>query len=147
MAEPGERRDAGALRLRKFIEVVVEDKRSFTLFRAAIAGISTSGMRVVSEQYCPRAPATRSPSSARRRCSLTGEVRWVRAFERDTFQVGVQFVGLSDEDQHRLGSRSSRSSGARPRRLERPPRGRGLHYELPNELIATSPRRSARHRG
>ncbi len=36
--------------------------------------------------------------------SLTGEVRWVRAFERDTFQVGVQFVELSDEDQHRLES-------------------------------------------
>jgi hypothetical protein len=98
------RSEQGALRLRKFIEVVVEDKPSFTLFRAAIADISPIGMRVISEQYLPK--ATRYTFSFKRLPYLTlhGEVRWVRTFEGETFQAGILFVEMTDEDRRRLAT-------------------------------------------
>ena len=105
MAEPGEKRsDAGALRLRRFVEVVVEDQRSSTLYRAAITDLSATGMRVVGDQYLPK--GSRYTFTFKRAPFLTalGDVRWVRAAERDTFLAGVQFVGLSDEDRQRLES-------------------------------------------
>lgn len=99
-----EKRTEGAVRLRKFIEVVVEDKLSFTLFRAAVADISQTGMRVISEQYLPK--GTRYTFTFKRSPFLTlrGEVRWIRSLERDTFQVGVLFVDVSDDDDRRLQS-------------------------------------------
>jgi len=92
------------VRLRKFIEVVVEDKASFTLFRAAVADISATGMRMISEQYLPK--GTRYTFTMKRAPFLVarGEVRWVKAFERDTFQVGVQFVELPEDEMKRLQS-------------------------------------------
>jgi c-di-GMP-binding flagellar brake protein YcgR len=100
MAE--EKRADDSVRLRKFIEVVVEDKLSFTLFRGTIADISATGMRVLSEQYLPK--GTRYTFTMRRAPFLTarGVVRWVRALERDTFQVGVEFVDLPDGDRTKL---------------------------------------------
>ncbi|HTJ26960.1 MAG TPA: PilZ domain-containing protein [Candidatus Limnocylindria bacterium] len=102
MAEEEEKRAAGAVRLRKFIEVVVEDARSFTLFRAVVADVSETGMRVISEQYLPK--GTRYTFTFKRSPFLTvrGEVRWVRPFERDTFQLGVLFVDVADADRRRL---------------------------------------------
>src|SRR5947209_411554 len=99
-----EKRAEAALRLRKFIDVVVEDKLSFTLFRGAVADISATGMRVISEQYLPK--GTHYTFTMKRAPSLTmrGEVRWIRAFERDTFQAGVLFVGLSEADRRTLES-------------------------------------------
>ena len=101
MAE--EKREA-AVRLRKFIDVVVEDKMSFTLFRGAIADISVSGMRVISDQYLPK--GTRYTFTMKRQPMMTvrGEVRWIRAFERDTFACGVLFVDMTDEERRRLQS-------------------------------------------
>ena len=101
MAEEERGADA-AVRLRKFIDVIVEDKLSFTLFRAAIADISVTGMRVISEQYLPK--GTRYTFTFKRApfFVLRGEVRWVRALERDTFQCGVHFVDLADEDARKL---------------------------------------------
>jgi c-di-GMP-binding flagellar brake protein YcgR len=99
-----EKRSDDSVRLRKFIDVVVEDKKSFTLFRGAIADISATGMRLISDQYLPK--GTRYTFTMKRAPALTtrGEVRWVRALERDTFQVGVQFVDMPDEDRRRLES-------------------------------------------
>jgi c-di-GMP-binding flagellar brake protein YcgR len=99
-----EKRADDSVRLRKFIDVVVEDKVSFTLFRGAIADISATGMRVISEQYLPK--GTRYVFTMKRAPSLTmrGEVRWVRAFERDTFQVGVEFVDMPEADRAILQS-------------------------------------------
>ena len=99
-----EQRAEDAVRLRKFIDVVVEDKASFTLFRAAVADISATGMRMISEQYLPK--GTRYTFTMKRFPFLMtrGEVRWVKAYERDTFQVGVQFVDLSEDDKKRLQS-------------------------------------------
>ncbi|HYW54897.1 MAG TPA: PilZ domain-containing protein [Candidatus Elarobacter sp.] len=99
-----EKRAGDSLRLRKFIDVVIEDKQSFTLFRAAVADVSATGMRVISDQYLPK--GTRYTFTMKRAPFLTvrGEVRWVRALERDTFQAGVQFVDLSEDDRRRLQS-------------------------------------------
>jgi c-di-GMP-binding flagellar brake protein YcgR len=93
-----------AIRLRKFIDVVVEDKISFMLFRAAIADISVTGMRVISEQYLPK--GTRYTFTFKRPpfFVLRGEVKWIRPLERDTFQCGVEFVELVDEDRRKLQS-------------------------------------------
>src|ERR1700733_3313719 len=49
-----EKRADDSVRLRKFIDVVVEDRLSFTLFRGAIGDISATGMRVISDQYLPK---------------------------------------------------------------------------------------------
>jgi c-di-GMP-binding flagellar brake protein YcgR len=97
-----ERGADAAVRLRKFIDVIVEDKLSFMLFRAAIADISVTGMRVISDQYLPK--GTRYTFTFKRApfFVLRGEVRWVRSLERDTFQCGVHFVDLSDEDRRKL---------------------------------------------
>jgi c-di-GMP-binding flagellar brake protein YcgR len=102
MAE--QQRAEDSVRLRKFIDVVVEDKASFTLFRAAVADISATGMRMISEQYLPK--GTRYTFTMKRSPFLVarGEVRWVKALERDTFQVGVQFVDLNEDDRRRLQS-------------------------------------------
>ncbi|HEV3087796.1 MAG TPA: PilZ domain-containing protein [Candidatus Elarobacter sp.] len=99
-----EKRADDSVRLRKFIDVVVEDRLSFTLFRGAVADISATGMRVISEQYLPK--GTRYTFTMKRSpfLKVLGEVRWVRAFERDTFQVGVQFIDLADDDRSRLQS-------------------------------------------
>jgi c-di-GMP-binding flagellar brake protein YcgR len=99
-----EKRAGDSVRLRKFIDVVVEDKLSFTLFRGAIADISATGMRLISDQYLPK--GTHYTFTMKRAPFLTarGEVRWVRVLERDTFQVGVQFVDVTEEDRRRLES-------------------------------------------
>jgi c-di-GMP-binding flagellar brake protein YcgR len=92
----------GAVRLRKLIDVVVEDKVSFMLFRATVADISATGMRVISDQYLPK--GTRYTFTFKRApfFVLRGEVRWVRPQERETFQCGVHFVDLTDEERRKL---------------------------------------------
>ena len=93
-----------SVRLRKFIDVVVEDKLSFTLFRGAIADISVTGMRVISDQYLPKGTHYTFTMKRQPMLCVRGEVRWIRAFERDTFQCGVLFVDMSDDDRRRLQS-------------------------------------------
>ena len=90
------------VRLRKYIDVVVEDKLSYTLFRCAIADISPTGFRIISEQYMAKGTKYEFTMKRSPFLSLRGEVRWVRPFERDTFQVGVLFIEVKDEDRRRL---------------------------------------------
>ncbi len=90
------------VRLRKYIEVVVEDKLSFTLFRAAVADISASGMRVISDQYLPKDTCYTFTFKRAPFFVLRGEIRWVRALERETFQCGVRFVDLADDARRQL---------------------------------------------
>ncbi|MDQ6944295.1 MAG: PilZ domain-containing protein [Candidatus Eremiobacteraeota bacterium] len=99
---PDDERGDEPIRLRKLIDVVIEDKVSFMLFRATIADISATGMRVISDQYLPK--GTRYTFTFKRApfFVLRGEVRWVRAQERETVQCGVTFVDLSDEDRRKL---------------------------------------------
>jgi hypothetical protein len=90
------------LRLRKFIDIVVEDPISAMLFRGAIADLSPTGMRVVIDQYLPK--GTKYTFTMKRNPGLTfrGEVRWIRSVEGEMFQAGIQFVGVNEEDRKRL---------------------------------------------
>ncbi len=90
------------LRLRKYIDVVVEDPLSSMLFRGAIADISNSGMRVIVDQYLPKGSKYTFTMKRPPTLIMRGEVRWIRAFENDTFQAGVQFVEVHDDVQKRL---------------------------------------------
>lgn len=107
---------ASGVRLRKFIDVIVEDKMSSMLFRGAIADISQTGMRVLVDQYLPKGTAYTFTMKRFPRLSLRGEVRWIRQGQPDTFQVGVLFVDVSEEDAKRLESfiESERSRPATP---------------------------------
>lgn len=91
-----------ALRLRKYIDVVVEDPLSSMLFRAAVADISPTGLRVISDQYLP--VGTKYTFTMKRSPFLRvrGQVRWIRAFQGDTYQVGVLIVEANDEEKKRL---------------------------------------------
>jgi|GEM_PF-740588 hypothetical protein len=92
------------VRLRKYIDVVVEDPLSAMLFRGAVADISPTGMRVIVDQYLPK--GTKYTFTMKRNPFLVvkGEVRWIRPFEGDTFQIGVLFLDLRDDDRKRLTS-------------------------------------------
>ncbi|MBV8154888.1 MAG: PilZ domain-containing protein [Candidatus Eremiobacteraeota bacterium] len=91
-----------SLRLRKYIDVVVEDPLSAMLFRGAIADISPTGMRVIADQYLP--VGTKYSFTMKRNpfLRLRGQVRWIRAFTGDTYQVGVLIVEATEEDRKRL---------------------------------------------
>ncbi len=91
-----------ALRLRKYIDVVVEDPLSSMLFRAAVADISPTGMRIIADQYL--AVGTKYTFTMKRNpfLRLRGQVRWIRPFQGDNFQVGVLIVEASDDDSKRL---------------------------------------------
>lgn len=101
--EGGEKRIQG-VRLRKYIDVVVEDRLSSMLFRGAIADISETGMRLIADQYLPKGTKYSFTMKSPPHLSLRGEVRWIRDFERDTYQVGVLFIDVSEEDHKRLAN-------------------------------------------
>jgi c-di-GMP-binding flagellar brake protein YcgR len=101
--EGGEKRVQG-VRLRKYIDVVVEDRLSSMLFRGAIADISETGMRVIADQYLPKGTKYTFTMKSSPHLSVRGEVRWIRDFERETYQVGVLFIDVSEEDRKRLGN-------------------------------------------
>ena len=90
------------LRLRKFIDIVVEDPLSAMLFRGAIADLSPTGMRVVIEQYLPK--GTKYTFTMKRNPGLRfrGEVRWIKGVDGDMFHAGIQFVDVLEEDRKRL---------------------------------------------
>ncbi len=93
-----------ALRLRKYIDIVVEDALSSLLFRGAVADISPSGMRVIVDQYL--AVGTKYTFTMKRDPFLRvrGQVRWIRAFQGDTYQVGILIVEPMEEDTKRLNN-------------------------------------------
>jgi hypothetical protein len=99
---PGDNRSPGSLRLRKLIDVIVEDKLSFTLFRCAVADISPTGMRIISDQYLARGDRYTFTMKNAPHLTVRGEVRWIRPLERDTFQCGILFFDISSDDSRRL---------------------------------------------
>lgn len=101
LPESGEKRVQG-LRLRKYIDVVVEDRLTSMLFRAAIADISETGMRIVADQYLPKGSRYTFTMKRTPFLEVRGEVRWVKTLDTNTFQMGVLFVGLSAEETARL---------------------------------------------
>lgn len=101
--EGGEKRVQG-VRLRKYIDVIVEDRLSSMLFRGAIADISETGMRIIADQYLPKGAKYTFTMKSPPHLSVRGEIRWIRDFERDTYQVGVLFIGVGEEDHKRLAN-------------------------------------------
>ena len=91
-----------ALRLRKYIDIVVEDPLASMLIRGAVADISPTGMRIIADQYLP--VGTKYTITMKRSpfLRLRGQVRWIRAFEGDTFQIGILIVDATDDDRKRL---------------------------------------------
>ncbi|MGH7659777.1 MAG: PilZ domain-containing protein [Vulcanimicrobiaceae bacterium] len=98
---PGET-ERKAVRLRRYIDLVVEDKLSFTLLRAVVADISSAGMRILCDQYLP--PKTKYVFTMKQdpNLSVKGEVRWVRPSAPNMHQCGVLFISLTDEERGRL---------------------------------------------
>lgn len=92
------------VRLRKYIDVIVEDRLSSMLFRGAIADISETGMRIIADQYLPKGTKYIFTMKSPPHLALRGEIRWIRDFERDTYQVGVLFIDVSDDDHKRLAN-------------------------------------------
>lgn len=92
----------GHVRLRKYIDVVVEDVLSAMLFRGAISDLSLSGMRIIADQFLP--VGTKYTFTMKRNpfLRLRGQVRWIRPFSDDTYQIGVQIVDPSEDDTKRL---------------------------------------------
>lgn len=98
---PGET-ERKAVRLRRYIDLVVEDKLSFTLLRAVVADISSAGMRILCDQYLP--PKTKYIFTMKQdpNLSVKGEVRWVRPSAPNMHQCGVLFINLTEEELERL---------------------------------------------
>jgi c-di-GMP-binding flagellar brake protein YcgR len=74
------------------------------LFRGAIADISETGMRVIVDQYLPKNTKYIFTMKRPPHLALRGEVRWIRDWQRDTYQVGVLFIDVNEEDGKRLAS-------------------------------------------
>jgi hypothetical protein len=90
------------VRLRKYIDVVVEDPLSAMLFRGAVADISPTGMRVIVDQYLPVGSKYTFTMKRNPFLRLRGQVRWIRGLTGDTYQVGVLVVEATEEDRKRL---------------------------------------------
>ena len=101
-AEAAAKNKRDALRLRKYIDVVVEDPLSSMLFRGAVADISPTGMRVIADQYLPVGTKYTFTMKRNPYLRLRGQVRWIRAFQGETFQVGILIVDATEEEQKRL---------------------------------------------
>ena len=101
-ASQGSESERKAVRLRKYIDLVVEDKLSFTLLRAVAADISSTGMRILCDQYLP--PKTKYTFTMKQFPHIVarGEVRWVRPSAPNMHQCGVLFIELADEEKMKL---------------------------------------------
>lgn len=111
MSENTQASAGAALRLRKYIPVTIEEKLTFTLFRASIADISATGARVITSEYLSRGTRWVVTMKAMPHLTMRAEVRWVKADPDPArpgaapqFQVGIQFMDMSEEDKKRLAS-------------------------------------------
>ena len=102
--EPESDKRLQGVRLRKYIDVVVEDRLSSMLFRGAIADISETGMRIIADQYLPKNTKYIFTMKSPPHLSLRGEIRWIKDFEKETYQVGVFFIEINPEDRKRLAN-------------------------------------------
>lgn len=104
------RKALGALRLRKYIPVSIEEKLTFTLFRASIADISATGARVITSEYLSKGTRWVVTMKDTPHLTLKAEVRWVkmdanpRPGATPQFQVGFQFLDVNPEDTKRIAT-------------------------------------------
>jgi len=84
------------------IDVLVEDPLTRTSWPAAIRDLSLNGMRIEIDQYLPK--GTRYGFTMKREpfLSVRAEVRWVRNYENDRYNVGLLFVDVPDDELARL---------------------------------------------
>ena len=108
MADQEKRKPAGALRLRKYIPVSVEEKLTFTLFRASVADISATGARLITSEYLSKGTRWIVTMKETPHLTLKAEVRWVKMDQNPRpganpqFQVGMQFLDVNAEDSKRI---------------------------------------------
>ena len=108
MADQEKRKAAGALRLRKYIPVSVEEKLTFTLFRASVADISATGARLITSEYLSKGTRWIITMKDTPHLTLKAEVRWVKMDQNPRpganpqFQVGMQFLEVNPEDSKRI---------------------------------------------
>jgi hypothetical protein len=108
VADQEKRKPAGALRLRKYIPVSVEEKLTFTLFRASVADISATGARVITSEYLSKGTRWVVTMKDTPHLTLKAEVRWVKMDQNPRpganpqFQVGLQFLDMSAEEIKRI---------------------------------------------
>ena len=108
MADQEKRKAAGALRLRKYIPVSVEEKLTFTLFRASIADISATGARLITSEFLSKGTRWVITMKETPHLTLSAEVRWVKMDQNPRpganpqFQVGMQFLQVNAEDAKRI---------------------------------------------
>jgi hypothetical protein len=110
VADQEKRKAAGALRLRKYIPVSVEEKLTFTLFRASVADISATGARLIVSEYLSKGTRWIITMKDTPHLAVKGEVRWVKMDQNPKpganpqFQVGMQFLEMSADDTKRLST-------------------------------------------
>jgi hypothetical protein len=108
VADQEKRKPAGALRLRKYIPVSVEEKMTFTLFRASVADISATGARLITSEYLSKGTRWVITMKETPHLTLKAEVRWVKMDQNPRpganpqFQVGMQFLEVNAEDNKRI---------------------------------------------
>ena len=110
MADQEKRKPAGALRLRKYIPVSVEEKLTFTLFRASVADISATGARLITSEFLSKGTRWIVTMKETPHLTLKAEVRWVKMDQNPRpganpqFQVGMQFLEVAPDDSKRLST-------------------------------------------
>ncbi len=107
---PNKRSAAGALRLRKYIPVSVEEKLTFTLFRASVADISATGARLITSEYLSKGTRWIVTMKDTPHLTIKAEVRWVKMDQNPRpganpqFQVGMQFLEMTADETKRLST-------------------------------------------
>ena len=110
MADQEKRKPAGALRLRKYIPVTVEEKLTFTLFRASVADISATGARLITSEFLSKGTRWVITMKDTPHLTIKAEVRWVKMDQNPRpganpqFQVGMQFLEVAADDSKRLST-------------------------------------------
>jgi hypothetical protein len=108
--QQNKRKPAGALRLKKYIPVSVEEKLTFTLFRASVADISATGARLITSEYLSKGTRWVVTMKDTPHLTLKAEVRWVKMDQNPRpganpqFQVGMQFLDMTADETKRLST-------------------------------------------
>jgi c-di-GMP-binding flagellar brake protein YcgR len=108
--EQNKRKPAGALRLKKYIPVSVEEKLTFTLFRASVADISATGARLITSEYISKGTRWVITMKDTPHLTVKAEVRWVKMDQNPRpganpqFQVGMQFLDMTADETKRLST-------------------------------------------
>ncbi len=90
--------------------MTVEEKLTFTLFRASIADISATGARLITTEYLSRGTRWIITMKDTPHLTVKAEVRWVKMDQNPRpgaapqFQVGMQFLDVPPEDSHRIAN-------------------------------------------